>query len=193
MSVIIDTKKYLTNGVSVSIPYDINQLDLSGARIQVKFDTKIVGGVGSKFSIRHSDSAYKGLEGTTSPIMESSIKGASHIFTVDLTDDIIQNSKRLTVTSNGGAGTDSIELEVTNIEIRVLEHVQVNDSLFALKTYQMVKKGLSNGGNSGGGGEVVVLNSKQTKPAISEIGELLLEEDTGKVFYYDGTEWREFV
>ena len=141
MSVITDTKKYFTNGVAVSIPYDINQLDLSGGRIQVKFNTKIVGGTGSKFTIRHSDSAYKGIEGSSSSIMESSIEGTSHVFTVDITDEIIQNSKRLTVTSNGGMGTDKVELEITNIEIKTLEHVRFKNNLFALKTYQMVKNG----------------------------------------------------
>ena len=43
--------------------------------------------------------------------------------------------------------------------------------------------------------EVVVISSEQTKP-IAETGEALLEYDTGKVFFYDGTEWiewREFV
>src|SRR5574344_2194285 len=116
MSVITDTKKYFTRGVSVGIPYDINKLDLSGAKIQVKFDAKIVGGVGSKFTIRHSDSKYKGIEGYSSSIMESSSEGTSHVFAVDLTDEIIQNSRALTVTSNGSMGMDKVDLEITNIE-----------------------------------------------------------------------------
>ena len=40
--------------------------------------------------------------------------------------------------------------------------------------------------------EVVVISSEQTKPIISETGEVLLEYDTGKVFFYEGTEWREW-
>src|SRR5574344_1389365 len=144
MSVIINERSHFTNGVSVSIPYDINKLDLSGARIQVKFDARKIGGVGSKFSIRHSDSAYKGLEGTTSPLMEASTQWTTYdVRTVDLTDDIIQNAKSITVTSNGSGGTEQFELEVTNIEIRTLEHVRVNNSVFALRTYQMVKEGLT--------------------------------------------------
>ena len=183
MSAIIDNRVYKTNSVSVSIRYDINQLDLSGARIQVKFDAKIVGGVGSKFTIRHSDSKYKGIEGYSSSIMESSSEGTSHVFTVDLTDEIIKNSRALTVTSNGSMGMDKVDLEVTNVEIKTLEHVRFKNNLFALKTYQMVKNG----------GEVIVVSSEQLKPNISETGQRLLEHDTGKVFYYDGTEWREFV
>ena len=141
MSVIVNERSHFTNGVSVSIPYDINQLDLSGARLQVKFDARKIGGVGSKFSIRHSDSAYKGLEGTTSPLMEASTQWTPYVFTVDLTDEIIQNADRITVTSNGSMGTEKVELEVTNIEIRTLEHLKLSDRLFALKTYQMVKNG----------------------------------------------------
>ena len=41
-------------------------------------------------------------------------------------------------------------------------------------------------------GGVVVVSSEQTKPIISKVGKVLLEHDTGKVFFYDGTEWREF-
>src|SRR5574344_1919739 len=125
MSVIINERSHFTNGVSVSISYDINQLDLNGARLQVKFDARKIGGVGSKFSIRHSDSAYKGLEGTTSPLMEASTQWTPYVYTVDLTDDIIQNAKSITVTSNGSDGTEKFELEVTNIEIRILEHFRV--------------------------------------------------------------------
>lgn len=39
---------------------------------------------------------------------------------------------------------------------------------------------------------VLVISSEQTKP-IAETGEALLEYDTGKIFFYDGSEWREFV
>src|SRR5574344_1963627 len=194
MSIIIDTKKYFTRGVSVSIPYDINQLDLSGARIQVKFDTKIVGGVGSKFVIRHSDSEHKQIGEHVSPIMESSKEGTSHVFIVYITDELIKNSKFLTVLTNGSMGTDKVELEVTNVEIKTLEHVQIDASLFALKTYQTMKEGLagiSDTNNMDSG--VLVINSKQVKPLVTTEGEVLFESDTGKVFYYDGTEWREFV
>ena len=163
MSVIFDNRTYRTGGVSSNIGYDINQLDLSGARLQVKFDY-------------------------SSPVMESSTGGTSHVFTVTITDDILQKSKFLTVSTNGGYGTDVIDLEVKNIEFRILEHVRLNDSLFALKTYQMMKDGLD--GTSSG---VLVVSSKQAKPAISEEGEALVESDTGKVFYYDGAEWREFI
>src|SRR5574344_957516 len=157
MSAIIDTKKYFTRGISVSIPYDINQLDLSGARIQVKFDTKIVGGVGSKFVIRHSDSEHKQLGEHVSPIMKSSTEGTSHVFIVYITNDILQKSKFLTILTNGSLGTDKVELEVTNIEIKTLEHVQIDPSLFALKTYQMLKKGeTSNTSN-----KVLLINSEQ--------------------------------
>src|SRR5574344_2165327 len=183
MSVIIDNRVYKTNSVSVSIRYDINKLDLSGAKIQVKFYARKIGGVGSKFNVRHSDSAYKGLEGTPMPIMEASTQWTPYVFTVDLTDEIIQNAKLITVTSNGSGGTEKFELEVTNIEIKTLEHVRFKNNLFALKTYQMLKNG----------GEVIVVSSEQLKPNISEAGQRLLEHDTGKVFYYDGTEWREFV
>src|SRR5574344_436922 len=183
MSVIIDNRVYRTNSVSINIGYDINKLDLSGAKIQVKFDTKIVGGVGSKFNVRHSDSTYKGLDGYSSPIMESSREGTSHVFTVDITDEILQKSKFLTVTSNGSLGTDKVDVEISNIEIKTLEHVRFKNNLFALKTYQMLKNG----------GEVLMVSSEQLKPNISETGQRLLEHDTGKVFYYDGTEWREFV
>ena len=41
-------------------------------------------------------------------------------------------------------------------------------------------------------GGVVVVSSEQTKPIISKVGKVLLEYDTGKVYFYDGTEWREF-
>ena len=199
MSVIIDERKYFTRGVAVSIPYDINQLNLSRARIQVKFDTKIVGGVGSKFTIRHSDSTYKGLDGYSSPIMESSIEGTSHVFTVDLTDEIIQNSKFLTVTTNGSMGTEKVELEITNIEI----------STFGVKTStstQMIRiAGRDDNGkaraikvNEEGelktdSGGVIVISSEQSKPNISKSGKVLFEYDTGNIFFYDGTEWREFV
>ena len=192
MSVIIDTKKYFTRGLSVSIPYDINQLDLSGARLQVKFDTKIVGGVGSKFNVRHSDSEHKQIGEHVSPIMESSTEGTSHVFIVYITNDILQKSKFLTVTTNGSLGTDKVELEVTNVEIKTLEHVQIDASLFALKTYQMLKKGeTSNTSNTGN--KVLLINSEQAKPLVATESEVLFESDTGKVFYYDGTEWREFV
>ena len=40
-------------------------------------------------------------------------------------------------------------------------------------------------------GGVVVVSSEQTKPIISKMGKVLLEYDTGKVYFYDGTEWRE--
>ena len=42
------------------------------------------------------------------------------------------------------------------------------------------------------GGGVMVISSEQTKPIISEMGEALLEYDTGKVFFYDGTDWIEW-
>ena len=192
MSAIIDTRKYFTRGVSVSIPYDINQLDLSGSRIQVKFDTKIVGGVGSKFTIRHSDSEHKQIGEHVSTIMESSTEGTSHVFIVYITNDILQKSKFLTVLTNGSLGTDKVELEVTNVEIKTLEHVQIDPSLFALKTYQMLKKG-ETGNTSNTDSDVIVVSSKQSKPLVATEGEALLESDTGRVFYYDGTEWREFV
>ena len=192
MSVIIDKKKYFTRGLSVSIPYDINQLDLSGARIQVKFDTKIVGGVGSKFTIRHSDSEHKQIGEHVSPIMESSTEGTSHVFIVYITNDILQKSKFLTVLTNGSLGTDKVELEVTNVEIKTLEHVQIDPSLFALKTYQMLKKGETSN-TSNNGNKVLLIISEQAKPLVATEGEVLLEHDTGKVFYYDGAEWREFV
>src|SRR5574344_515211 len=191
MSIIIDTKKYFTRGVSVSIPYDINQLDLSGARIQVKFDTKIVGGVGSKFVIRHSDSEHKQIGEHISPVMESSKEGTSHVFIVYITDELIKNSKFLTVLTNGSLGTDKVELEVTNVEIKTLAHVQIDASLFALKTYQMLKKAeTSNTSNTSG--KVLLITSEQAKPLVATDGEVLFESDTGKAFYYNGTEWREF-
>ena len=185
MSVIIDNRIHRTRELSVGISYDITQLDLSGARLQMKFDARVAGGVGSKFMMRHSDGNHQAFGDYNSPLMESSIEGTSHVFTVDLTDEIIQKAKNLTVLTNGGNGTDKVDLEVTNVEIRTLEHIQVNDDLFTLKTYQIVKKGL--------GSEVVVVNSKQIKPTIAKAGEVLLEHDTGNVYYYDGTEWREFV
>src|SRR5574344_2785337 len=179
MSIIIDKRVYRTNAVSINIGYDINQLDLSGAKIQVKFDTKIVGGEGSKFVIRHSDGQYREIDGSSSQVMESSSKGTSHVFTLTITDDILQKSKFLTVTTNGGIGTDRVDLEITNIEIKTLEHVRVNSNLFALKTYQMVKEGLTETSNTDS--EVIVINSKQSKPFVATDGEALLESDTGKI------------
>ena len=195
VSVIINERSHLTKGVSVSIRYDINQLDLSGARLQVKFDARKVGGVGSKFNVRHSDSAYKGLEGTTSPLMEASTQWTPYVFTVDLTDEIIQNSRALTVTSNGSGGTEKFELEITNVEISILEHVQIDANLFALKTYQMLKNSETNNTNntSNTGNKVLLIASEQAKPLVATESEVLFEYDTGKVFYYDGAEWREFV
>ena len=192
MSVIIDERKHFTNGVSVSIDYDINELDLSGARIQVKFDTKIVGGVGSKFTIRHSNSSHQAVGDYTSSLMESSTEGTSHVFIVDLTDEILQHSKFFTVTTNGSLGTDAVHLEVTNVEIRTLEHIQINYDLFALKTYQMVKKGETSETSDTSNG-VLLITSGQAKPLTAKMGKVLLESDTGKVFYYDGAEWREHV
>lgn len=211
MKVIIDKKKYFTRGVSVSIPYDINQLDLSGAKIQVKFDAKIVSGVGSKFMVRHSNSSHQGIDGSFSPLMESSTEGTSHVFTTDLTNEIIQNSKFFTVLSNGSMGMDKIELEVTNIEITTLGirmpsgtlmiriagrddngkaraiRVNENGEILTATNEEPIKEPIKD--NNG----VIVVSSTQAKPAISEMGKVLLEHDTGKVFYYDGTEWREFV
>ena len=163
MSVIIDSRTHATNAVAVNIDYDITQLDLSGSKIQVKFDTKIVGGVGSKFIIRHSDGNYKSIGENGeywSPVLESSTEGTSHIFTVDITDELIQNSKFLTVTTNGASGTDKVNLEVTNIEISTLapeepepepeeEHTRINAGLIALKAYQLAKNG------SGGGSQAL--------------------------------------
>lgn len=40
---------------------------------------------------------------------------------------------------------------------------------------------------------IVVISSEQTKPRVATEGKALLESDTGKMFYYDGAEWREFV
>ena len=169
MSVIIDNRIHRTREVSVGIRYDIAQLDLSGNSIQVKFDARIVGGVGSKFTIRHSDDNNKEIGGYTSPVMESSIEGTSHVFTVDLTDELIQKAKSLTVITNGGRGTDKVDLEVTNVEIRTLEHIQVNADLFTLKTYQMVKDG-------GGGSEVArefdhdeIINVEKYNSAILDL------------------------
>ena len=191
MSFIIDERVYQTGGVSVNIIYDITKLDLSGAKIQVKFDARKIGGVGTKFMVRHANSRYQAIDGAISPVMESSTEWTSHVYTADLSDDIIQNAKAFMVMTNGSMGTDKVELEITNVEIRTLEHIRINDSLFALKTYQMVKNGLGNTNNVGTG--VILLSSEQIKPNTAEVGEVLLEEDTGKVFYYDGTEWREFV
>ena len=192
MSVIFDNRSYRTRDVAIGIAYDINQLDLSGARLQVKFDAKIIDGTGSKFMVRHSDGEHKAFGDYSSPVMESSTGGTSHVFIVDLTDEIIQKSKNITVSTNGGFGTDVIDLEVKNIEFRILEHVQIDDSLFALKTYQMVKKGETSD-TSRMGSVVVVITSEQSKPTVAKMGEVLFESDTGKVFYYDGTEWSEFI
>ena len=41
--------------------------------------------------------------------------------------------------------------------------------------------------------EVVAISSEQDKPIIAEMGEALLEYDTGKVFFYEGTEWIEWI
>lgn len=215
MSVIIIEGVYRTNGVSVSIPYYINQLDLTGEKIEVKFDTKIVGGEGSKFMVRHSDSMHKAIEGISMPIMESSIEGTTHTFTIDMTDDIIQNSKFITVLSNGSMGADKFELEVTNIEIttrgirlpsttlmirmagrddngkaraiRVNENGEIVTAPVEVPVEEPVED--TSKDNSG----VILVSSTQSKPAISEMGKVLLEYDTGNVFYYDGAEWREFI
>lgn len=83
-----------------------------------------------------------------------------------------------------GKGVESNVIEIVGVDAVVRKAVDLinDDPSLIIDEDKLISEIIANTG-------VIVISSEQPKPVVSEVGEALLEYDTGNVFFYDGTEW----